>query len=113
VNDPDLAPAHSGNPDTYEALRTADSLYVEYTNGEREYYDLRSDPFELVNIAGSLAPARLAALHAALASVENCHDAGACWAAEQGGGTPLTWPLSRRQWARRHARAVRQWLRHR
>jgi N-acetylglucosamine-6-sulfatase len=113
VNDPDLAPAHSGNPDTYEALRTADSLYVEYANGEREYYDLRSDPFELVNIAGSLAPARLAALHAALAAVENCHDGSACWAAEQGGGTPLTWPLSRRQWARRHARAVRQWLRHR
>ena len=111
LGDPDAAPAHSGNPATYEALRTADSLYVEYANGEREYYDLRSDPFELVNIAGSLAPARLAALHAALLAVEGCHDAVSCWAAEQGGGNPLNWQ-PRRQWVRRHARAVRQWLRH-
>ncbi len=29
-------------------------LYVEYTNGEREYYDRARDPHELTNIAGRL-----------------------------------------------------------
>ena len=43
----------SGNPPTYEAIRTADFLYVEYATGEREYYDLQSDPLELNNIIGS------------------------------------------------------------
>jgi arylsulfatase A-like enzyme len=32
------------------AVRTADALYVELDTGERELYDLRNDPFELVNV---------------------------------------------------------------
>ena len=31
-------------------VRTADALYVELDTGERELYDLRIDPFELVNV---------------------------------------------------------------
>lgn len=34
------------------AIRTRDALYVEYETGERELYDLRTDPYELVNRAG-------------------------------------------------------------
>ena len=42
----------------------------EYATGEREYYDLRRDPFELSNVAASLSPAHLlaAAPHARWAS---------------------------------------------
>jgi arylsulfatase A-like enzyme len=47
--DPDRQAATSGNPPSYEALRTAEFLYVEYVNGEREYYDLTTDPNELDN----------------------------------------------------------------
>jgi N-acetylglucosamine-6-sulfatase len=36
----------------YVALRTKRFLYVEYRNGGRELYDLRTDPFELRNLFG-------------------------------------------------------------
>jgi N-acetylglucosamine-6-sulfatase len=80
-NDPDRQSYASGNPLTYEAMRTHGFLYVEYLDGELEYYDLRSDPFELHNIAGSLSPAYLALLHATLLAMENCHGGVSCWAA--------------------------------
>jgi len=47
--DPDAPVTGSGNPPSYEAVRTRDALYAEYTDGEREYYDLRKDPYELDN----------------------------------------------------------------
>ena len=37
----------SGSPTTYEAMRTDSFLYVEYADGEREFYEVRTDPFEL------------------------------------------------------------------
>jgi N-acetylglucosamine-6-sulfatase len=79
--DPDFAPPSSGNPPTYEALRTARSLYVEYADGEREYYDLAHDPLELDNLADSLTPMHAAALHADLARLGACHGRVQCWAA--------------------------------
>jgi N-acetylglucosamine-6-sulfatase len=52
------------------SVRTRDAVYVELDTGERELYDLRVDPFELVNQAGDPAyaglQARLAAQLAAL-----------------------------------------------
>ena len=80
--DPDLPGPRSGNPPTYEAIRTATSLYVEYANGEREFHDLAADPHELRNAFASLPDDRKAALHAALAAVANCHNAAGCQAAE-------------------------------
>ena len=56
VLDPDFQQPPSGNPTTYEAMRTPHFLYVEYADGEREFYDLRNDPFELHNLAGELTP---------------------------------------------------------
>ena len=44
----------------YEAMRTRQFLYVEYPDGEREFYDLRTDPFELHNVAGQLTARPLA-----------------------------------------------------
>ncbi|HKT03168.1 MAG TPA: sulfatase [Rugosimonospora sp.] len=81
AGDPDLPAPNSGNPPSYEALRTDTYTYVEYVDGSREYYDLTRDPQELHNIVGTLSPARSAQLHTALAGLENCHDGTACWQA--------------------------------
>jgi arylsulfatase A-like enzyme len=43
---------HAPIPD-YNAVRTADHLYVEYANGDRELYDTRTDPHEVHNLAGT------------------------------------------------------------
>jgi arylsulfatase A-like enzyme len=83
MTDPDLPGPRSGNPPTYEAIRTATSLYVEYADGEKEYHDLAADPHELRNAFAALPDDRKAALHAALAAVANCHNAAGCRAAEQ------------------------------
>jgi arylsulfatase A-like enzyme len=76
--DPDRQPIRSGNPPSYEAMRTADYLYVEYVTGEREYYDLTTDPHEMDNIVSTLPAARLAALHVALRRLTICRGADAC-----------------------------------
>ncbi|MBS1869208.1 MAG: sulfatase [Actinobacteria bacterium] len=81
AGDPDAPPAGSGNPPSYEALRSKDELYVEYADGERELYDLASDPFELRNLADQVPPERLARLSAQLAGMASCHGAAQCWAA--------------------------------
>ena len=44
-------------------MRTPDFLYVEYADGEKEYYDLKTDPYELDNIVDQLNPAELTLLH--------------------------------------------------
>jgi len=41
-------------PGTYSALRYHDKLYVEWATGDREFYDLKCDPYELKNAYGSL-----------------------------------------------------------
>ncbi len=78
---PDAQATPNGNPPSYEAMRTPRFLYVEYANGEREYYALDSDPDELHNLAGTLSMDRLSQLHSELAALENCHGADACWSA--------------------------------
>ena len=87
-NDPDAQTSADGNPTTYEAMRTADYLYVEYADGEREFYDLRTDPDELDNIAGSLSSGQLSDLHQALTQLENCHGSSSCWAASHVNAMP-------------------------
>jgi N-acetylglucosamine-6-sulfatase len=81
VRDPDYQQPASGSPTTYEAMRTDSFLYVEYADGEREFYDLRTDPFELHNIAGSLTRRELTRLHSELRALERCHGGRACWKA--------------------------------
>jgi arylsulfatase A-like enzyme len=82
--DPDLPTSGSGNPPSYEAIRTRRILYVEYVTGEREYYDLRRDPFELHNLAATLSRARLRRLHRTLLAIEACHGGRSCWRAQHG-----------------------------
>jgi arylsulfatase A-like enzyme len=79
--DPDRPIPRSGNPSTYEAMRTAGALYVEYRNGEREYYDLDRDPSERRNRYGSLSPRARAKLSARLARLVSCKGASSCWKA--------------------------------
>ena len=81
VHDPDYQQPASGSPTTYEAMRARSFLYVEYADGERELYNLRSDPFELHNVAYRLSASQRAQLHAELRALERCHGARRCWRA--------------------------------
>ena len=83
-SDPDLPEPKSGNPPSYEALRTLDSLYVEYSDTKDEVglYDLKSDPHELHNIAGQQPAAVLQRWHEALRANAECKGAQSCWQAQ-------------------------------
>jgi len=85
-SDPDMPSARSGNPTTYEAIRSQTALYVEYADGEKEYHDLVSDPDELRNTFSSLSSDKKASLHEILTATTNCHDRNSCWAAQGAGG---------------------------
>ena len=88
--DPDLQQPASGRPTTYEAMRTHGYLYVEYADGEFEFYDLRRDPFELHNIASSLTVQQLTQLHTELLAMEHCHGSD-CWSATHVAPLPGPW----------------------
>jgi N-acetylglucosamine-6-sulfatase len=66
---------HDPTPE-FHAIRTADQLYVEYSTGEKELYDLKRDPYELDNIAGSAPSRELDELHRRVVELETCRDAG-------------------------------------
>lgn len=68
-------------PQTYKALRTLNYSYVEYSNGERELYNLSKDPYQLNNVYKSVGPKTLANLRTRLNNLKGCHDEG-CRAAE-------------------------------
>jgi N-acetylglucosamine-6-sulfatase len=88
TGDPDRQSRPSGDPPSYEAVRTATALYVRYASGEQEYYDTARDPLELDNVASA---GVLVALRNVLAALQNCHTGKSCWAAAhlslQAGGT--------------------------
>jgi hypothetical protein len=56
----------TGGPPPYIAVHTKRYLYVEYRRGWRELYDLRHDPWELDNVAGS---PRYASVRASLSAL--------------------------------------------
>jgi N-acetylglucosamine-6-sulfatase len=77
------APApRSGNPPTYEAIRSRIAVYVEYADGDREYHDLVVDPWELHNTFVSLSKEQKDSLHAAVAAIQSCQNAASCWTAQ-------------------------------
>jgi len=65
----------------FQALRTQDRLYVEYQTGERELYDLVSDPDELESLHASADPGLIAQLGARMAELRRCAG-GTCRIAE-------------------------------
>ncbi|WP_419992386.1 sulfatase [Streptomyces boninensis] len=76
--DPDKPAKLSGDPPTYAAMRTADSLYVEYATGEREYYDTESDPLQLKNAWDSVPESERVLLHKKLAAMQKCKGTEDC-----------------------------------
>jgi arylsulfatase A-like enzyme len=56
----------------WRGVRTRDYVYVEYGTGEREMYDMRTDPFQLQNAAASADPALLARLSQLTAVLNAC-----------------------------------------
>jgi N-acetylglucosamine-6-sulfatase len=81
-DDPDYQAKDAGNPPSYEAIRFANAVYVEYVDGEREYYDIATDSNELRNIYTALSPQRRTALHDQLTALKACHGAAACQRAD-------------------------------
>ena len=71
----------SGNPTSYEAIRLANAVYVEYINGDREYYRIDKDPEEQVNAFNQLSVSTRTQLHAIVTALSQCHGATNCWAA--------------------------------
>ena len=86
--DPDVQNRITGNPPSYEAMRTRQFLYVEYGTGEREFYNLQNDPYELHNVVNKLSGSQRAVVHGELSAMSNCHTGPACWAAEHVGELP-------------------------
>ena len=56
----------------FDAIRTTDWTYVQYGDGERELYDLTSDPYQLDNLAGAADPLLVELLAVRLAELMNC-----------------------------------------
>ncbi len=77
------APGDWGRPG-FEAIRTADHLYVEYETGERELYDLRKDPHQLDNAYPDADPQLIQNLKERLDALRNCRGSF-CRIAENGG----------------------------
>ena len=82
-DDPDFPGPFGGNPPSYKALRTGTGTYVEYSNGETEYYNLRKDPYQLTNTAKSLSLPARGNLHAQLMALAECSGVVSCWTAAQ------------------------------
>ncbi len=82
-SDPDYQAAKSGNPTSYEAIRKQNAVYVEYTNGDREYYNIAKDPYELHNTYKRQSAVKKARLHRTLTRLETC-SGQSCWVT--GGG---------------------------
>ena len=87
---PDLEAEDSANPPSYEAIRTATYVYVEYADRSRELYDLVRDPEETDNLIPRLDPRTSFLLHASLLDLANCHGSLSCWRA---GHARLVGPL--------------------
>ncbi len=77
-SDPAQGEEDNANIPAFHALRSADYLYVEYETGERELYDLRSDPYQLNNLAASTDAAVLKRFAAWLAALKTCRGES-CW----------------------------------
>jgi arylsulfatase A-like enzyme len=59
----------------YYGVRTLTETYVEYDNGEAEYYDLRTDPAQLSNLYRQASAATISRLSARVAALKACRGA--------------------------------------
>jgi arylsulfatase A-like enzyme len=77
--DPDQPVHWGGNSPSYEAIRTSRYLYVEYVDGEREFYDLSTDPYELENRYSTMPTSLRRRLHAIVGLLSTCKGTTSCW----------------------------------
>lgn len=63
-----------GIPD-YRGLRTNEYVYVEYVTGEKELYNIKTDPYQLNNLASQADAKLLAELSARLRELRECRGA--------------------------------------
>jgi N-acetylglucosamine-6-sulfatase len=70
-------------PPTYAAVRTDRYKYIEYVTGEKQLYDLRSDPDELHNIVTTADPKLVENLGKQVAALRSCKGTG-CRRADRG-----------------------------
>ena len=77
-SDPDYAGKNGANPPSYEAITNDRLTYVEYADGEREYYDNHADPQQLVNRWPHLSRTRRAELKSALHHQQTCSGVKEC-----------------------------------
>jgi N-acetylglucosamine-6-sulfatase len=78
--DPDRQSAAAGSLPSYVALRSRTWTYVQYVDGEREFYERLADPDMLHNIYGRLGEPRVAQLEARVAALSACAGSS-CWRA--------------------------------
>jgi len=71
-NQPDEDPNAPPPVAEYLGLRTTDQLYVEYSDGFVELYDMKTDPFQMTNIAGTADKALLKHLSDWLHELAKC-----------------------------------------
>ncbi len=83
AGDPDNEPRNGPEPNSYEALRMSDSVFVLYRDGETEYYDHSTDPSEMTNSVSGLSPTQVQAYVSKIRSIKTCHSSSACWEAQQ------------------------------
>jgi N-acetylglucosamine-6-sulfatase len=62
----------------YFGLRNDRYAYIEYATGERELYDLRTDPYQLNSLHGSASSSTLGPLQQRLNALKTCKGAAAC-----------------------------------
>lgn len=65
-----------GGSPPFWAVRTETYKYVEYDNGERELYNLRTDPYELENIYEAADSSLVEDLKGRLEALRDCSGAG-------------------------------------
>jgi arylsulfatase A-like enzyme len=68
-----LAAAEPADIPQYYGVRTGKLTYVEYDTGDRELYDIATDPYELHNLAPHASKATLDEWHRYLVPLETCH----------------------------------------
>ena len=73
--------AEGGGTPAYYGIRTTDTKYIEYEGGARELYDLKADPYELLNKYDPAAPPNV--LSSRLAALKGC-TGKTCQSAEDG-----------------------------
>jgi N-acetylglucosamine-6-sulfatase len=70
-----LEPGDDASHPAHRGIRTATYKYVEYGTGEKEVYDLKKDPDELLNLSGQLPKAWLASVSKLVKSLAACKGA--------------------------------------